>query len=458
VNRPKQMTIAGAGLAGALLAVLLGRRGYQVRLLESRPDMRKCQISAGRSINLALSSRGIHALRLAGLMDQVNQLLIPMRGRLLHLHDGNTQFLPYGQRPEEVIYSVSRRDLNCLMMTAAEQEPEVNVHFHQKVEQIDFQEKTLLVRNLETGSISSEPYQRLIGADGAGSVVRQSLLPFIQGSESAQLLDHDYKELEIPATPNHGYQMEKEVLHIWPRGEYMLIALPNQGGSFTVTLFLPKVGQPSFASLTDQDRVIDFFRQQFPDALELIPNLAVDFFENPQGKLGTIRCHPWYYQDQVLLIGDAAHAIVPFHGQGMNASFEDCSELIRLLDQYHEDWEQVLPAFNRIRSPNANAIADMALENYITMRASVAEFDFQLKKEVGFELEKRFPDRFIPRYSLVMFHRVPYAVAFRLGEIQDQILSEIVSGKQNLAEIDFAAAEKMVLERLPADVLSLQDR
>lgn len=457
MKRPEQITIAGAGLAGALLAVLLGQRGYQVRLLESRPDMRRSKISAGRSINLALSSRGIHALGLAGLLDQVNELLIPMHGRLLHLPDGSTQYLPYGQKAEEVIYSVSRRDLNSLMMTAAEVAPPVNVYFRQKVEEIDFQQKTLAVRDLDSNQLRSESYELLIGADGAGSAVRQALIPFVQGTESSEPLDHDYKELEIPATANQDYQIEKEVLHIWPRGEYMLIALPNQGGSFTVTLFLPKSGQPSFASLTDRERVLEFFQDQFPDALELIPRLADDFFDNPQGRLGTLRCQPWYYRDEVLLIGDAAHAVVPFHGQGMNASFEDCSELIRLLDQHHEDWETVLPIFNQIRSPNANAIADMALENYITMRASVAEFDFQLKKEVGFELERRFPDRFIPRYSLVMFHRVPYAITLELGRIQEQILSDLVRGKHKLNEIDFALAEKWVKERLPENVLQLHD-
>ena len=268
------------------------------------------------------------------------------------------------------------------------------------------------------------------------------------GESSSEFLDHDYKELEIPAAAGQQHQIEKEALHIWPRGGYMLIALPNLDGSFTVTLFMPKTGEPSFESLTDVESVTQFFKTQFPDALALMPDLGEDYFRNPQGLLGTLRCQPWFYRSDVLILGDASHAIVPFHGQGMNAGFEDCSELVRLLELHNDDWSIVLPEFDRIRRPNANAIADMGLENYVTMRDSVRDPKFQLKKEIGFKLESQFPDRFIPRYSMVMFHRIPYADAFERGAIQDGILNELTESTTSIDEVDFERAARLVEERL----------
>ena len=273
------------------------------------------------------------------------------------------------------------------------------------------------------------------------------------GKSESDFLDHDYKELEITAGKVDGgteYQIEPNALHIWPRGGFMLIALPNQDHSFTVTLFMPKTGENSFEQLSDRDALVKFFKTEFPSAIELIDNLESDFFENPQGRLGTVRCEPWFYKDKVLILGDAAHAIVPFHGQGMNEGFEDCSELIRLLDAHGEDWAAVLSAFDTVRRPNCHAIAEMALENYITMRSSVADPKFQLKKELGFELEKRFPSRFVPRYSMVMFRLIPYAEARKRGEIQQEILGELVEGVESVDDVDFAKAEKMILQRLTA--------
>ncbi len=453
VKRPKNITISGAGLVGSLLSVLLGKRGYEVTILERRPDMRGVESDSGRSINLALSSRGIYALAMAGLMDEVEKLLIPMRGRMLHLENGEQEFMPYGQRPDEVIYSVSRRDLNCLMMTAAEEAEPVQIIFSQKLESIDFRNNQLVLRDVFTDHARQQSFELLIGTDGAGSRTRRALIPAVGGQSASEFLDHDYKELEIPAgavdaTGNGTYQIEREALHIWPRGDYMLIALPNQDGSFTVTLFLPRTGRNSFEALTDRATLHDFFERNFPGTLKLIPDLEADFFANTQGRLGTVRCAPWYYEDKALILGDASHAIVPFHGQGMNCGFEDCSELIRLLDEFDEDWARVLPEFDRIRRPNAHAIAEMALENYVTMRSSVVDPKFQLKKELGFELEKRFPDRFVPRYSMVMFHRLPYAEAFRRGETQQFILGELVDGVDDIASVDFAKAESMINERL----------
>jgi kynurenine 3-monooxygenase len=450
----KKITIAGAGLAGSLLSVMLGKRGYQVTILERRPDMRDQAVESGRSINLAMSSRGINALQLAGLMDEVEPLLIPMEGRLLHLENGHQEFMPYGQRSHEVIYSVSRRDLNCLMMTAAEKAEPVEVVFNQKLELIDFEHHQLTISDTVSDQVRQESFDLLIGADGAGSRTRRAMMSVVGGHSSSEFLDHDYKELEIPAgIPDANgkgrYQIKREALHIWPRGEFMLIALPNQDGSFTVTLFMPKTGPVSFESLADSASVDVFFEKHFPDARKLIPDLQADFFANPQGPLGTVRCAPWFYEDKALILGDASHAIVPFHGQGMNAGFEDCSELIRLLDAFEDDWARVLPEFDRIRRPNADAIADMALENYVTMRSSVVDPKFQLKKELGFELERRFPDRFVPRYSMVMFHLLPYAEAFSRGKTQQHILDQLVEGVESLEGVDLASAERMILEQLP---------
>ena len=388
MSRPKEITIAGAGLVGSLLGVLLGQQGYKVRIIERRGDSRNDDVDSGRSINLALSERGIHALRLAGLMEQVEPLLIPMRGRMLHSVDGRTELLSYGQRPHEVIYSVSRQELNSLLLTAAEDASDVNVTFDQKVTDIDFDTRQLGTVDASSGQNHTLSFELLIGADGAGSRVRRSLIAKTEGKSRSEFLDHDYKELEIPAIDGK-HAMEPEALHIWPRGGYMLIALPNLDGSFTLTLFLPKTGDPSFKSLDSPAKVRAFFDQQFPDAVPLMPDLVEDFANHPAGRLGTVYCSPWHYKDCGLILGDASHAIVPFHGQGMNAGFEDCSELLRLLEQNDHDWATTLPNFEQHRKPNADAIAQMAIENYTTMRSSVIDEKFQLKKELGFELERR---------------------------------------------------------------------
>jgi kynurenine 3-monooxygenase len=444
----RKITISGAGLVGSLLSVLLGQRGYEVTIYERRPDTRSNTEDSGRSINLALSSRGIHALKMAGLMDDVKKLLIPMRGRMLHFQDGTQEFSPYGQRPHEVIYSVSRRDLNELMVTAAVKAKPVNVVFEHQLESVDFQSSQLTMLDLKTNTMVEQDFDLLIGADGAGSRVRRALIEKTNGQSDSQFLDHDYKELEIPAGDSGSWQIEKEALHVWPRGGYMLIALPNQDGSFTVTLFMPKTGENSFESLQNEADVTKFFNEHFADAVKLIPDLATDYANNAQGRLGTLRCSPWFVDDQCLIMGDASHAIVPFHGQGMNSGFEDCSELIRLLDLHDENWETVIKEFDRIRKPNAEAIADMALENYVTMRSSVSDPKFQLKKEIGFKLEKRFPDRFVPRYSMVMFHLLPYASAFERGKVQQAILDELVQGVDDINDVDFELAKSLVEERL----------
>jgi kynurenine 3-monooxygenase len=450
--QPENIHVVGAGLVGSLLAVMLGQRGYKVDVFEYRPDARLHHVDSGRSINLALSSRGIAALKKAGLMKEVSKLLIPMKGRMLHLENGTTEFMPYGQRDDEVIYSVSRRDLNMLLVDHAEKASRVKVRFETKLGDIDFEKRQLTTVNVTNGQSHSEPFELVIGADGAGSKTRRLLMPVNGGISTSDFLDHDYKELEIPAAPGTGraaFQIEPNALHVWPRGNFMLIALPNQDGSFTVTLFLPKTGPDSFQALEDPANVAPFFEKYFADAIRLIPDLAEDFANNPTGRLGTIRCEKWYLDNQALIVGDASHAIVPFHGQGMNSGLEDCLELVRLLKQHDDDWSTVLPEFDRIRRPNANAIADMALENYITMRLSVIDPKFQLKKDLGFKLERRFPKRFVPRYSMVMFHLIPYREAFERGETQESILNQLVADRSSIDEIDFELARKLIEEKLP---------
>ncbi len=438
----KSVTVLGAGLAGSLIAILLARRGVAVRVLERRPDLRKHRLSAGRSINLALADRGIHALKVAGVYDAVAPLLIPMPGRVLHDLVGATQFVPYGQRPHEVIYSVSRPGLNEVLLDCAERLSGVELCFDQECTALDLAAGTLTLTRHDGSHAHIEPFTHLIAADGYQSVVRHALLQAGGAQASIDVLPHGYKELTLPAA-NGQHQMQRNALHIWPRGGFMLIALPNLDGSFTVTLFLPfesnDVGQPSFATLTDAASIATFFKQYFPEALALMPGLAEEFLTHPTGRMVTVRSNCWTNGRNAVLIGDAAHAIVPFHGQGMNCAFEDCVELDALLQQH--EFGVACELFQQQRLPNANAIADMALENYLEMRDTVRSPKFLLQKELSFELERRFPDRFIPRYSMVMFHHeIPYATAYERGRIQTQILDELTQHSTSLDEVDMRQA------------------
>ena len=435
-----EITLVGAGLAGSLLAIFLARRGHRVTLVERRLDPRKTGASGGRSINLALANRGIAALEEVGVMDRVRPALIPMAGRMLHDEEGRLKLIPYGNKPHEVIYSVSRAGLNAILLDAAEATGRVSIRFGETVGGVDFANRRL--RPQDT------PYDVLIGTDGSASPVRSSILERTAGKLDEEPLGHGYKELSIPPAERGGFRMDKNALHIWPRGEYMLIALPNIDGSFTVTLFLPNRGEESFEVLTNPDAVLSLFGRRFADAIPLMPGLVEDFFENPTGHLETIRCAPWSFEDQALVLGDAAHAIVPFHGQGMNAAFEDCSAFDRCLANPDRSWSDIFTEFERLRRPNTDAIADMALENYVEMRSTVREPKFQLKKDLSFRLEERHPDRFIPRYSMVMFHTIPYAEARRRGAIQEGILDELTGRAGSVDEVDFERADQLIAQRL----------
>jgi kynurenine 3-monooxygenase len=442
--------IVGAGPTGALLAILLARRGEQIELYESRPDPRHLPAGSGRSINLALADRGIHALKAAGVFDGVASALLPMRGRLIHYENRDTAFQPYGQRPNEVIYSVSRHRLNQALIEVAAGRPGVQLHFQHRLEAADFSANTAQIRDLENDRVLAVPMQPLLATDGAGSAVRREMSAqrLIQAGEID--LEHGYKELSIPAGPQGSFRMANDALHIWPRGNFMLIALPNDDGSFTATLFLPKQGQVSFASLRDANSVDEFLAHNFPDARELMPNALAEFSAHPVGFLGTVAAHPWHAQGQAALIGDAAHAMVPFHGQGMNCCFEDCIEFEACAAR-HASWETVFAEFGAARKPNTDAIAAMALENYMEMRESVADPKFQLQQALSLELERRFPRRFIPRYSMVMFHHeIPYLTAQRRGAAQTEILSDLTRGAvTDLSEVDFQRAEFEINSRLP---------
>jgi kynurenine 3-monooxygenase len=447
MNR-ESVTVVGAGPAGALLAIFLARRGVPTTVYERRSDPRRGRASAGRSINLALAERGLNALRRAGLADRVQPLLIPMRGRIIHDVDGTTTTLPYGQRPSEVIYSVSRGALNQLLIEAAIVDHGVDIHFDQACASFDLATNTLTMRNAIDGTAQSIACARVIGADGSGSAVRAAMVAAGLSLAREDVLEHQYKELTIPPTAAGLHRIEREGLHIWPRGGFMLIALPNVDGSFTVTLFLARAGRESFEALADADAVRTFFACYFPDAFRLMPTLEADFFSNPAGSMGTVHCRPWRAGRTALLIGDAAHGIVPFHGQGMNSALEDCVVLEDLLSG-SRDWSGLFTEFERLRRPNTDAIAEMALENYIEMRDTVRDPKVQLQKALSLELERRFPERFVPRYSMVMFHHeIGYADAYARGEIQQDLLDLLTRESRRLEDIDWRRAGDLVAERL----------
>lgn len=445
------ITLVGAGLAGSLLAIFLARRGFRVEVYEKRPDIRQASSGggqAGRSINLAMSVRGLHALGQVGLKDEVLGMAIPMAGRLIHPVKGARVLQPYGQRDDEVIYSVSRGELNRVLVSAAERQDGVRLHFNARCTGFEFRTGVLYVRDDATNHVHSLRPRRIIGVDGSASAIRTAMMNAGRFDLSQQYLTHGYKELTIPAGPDGAYRMEPNALHIWPRGLYMLIALPNMDGSFTCTLFFPHEGEYSFASLLDPHQVRDFFSRQFPDATALMPDLPALYRNNPTGSLVTLKCFPWHYRDRVLLLGDAAHAIVPFFGQGMNCAFEDCTVLDECIEAYWPDWGTVFESFGLRRKENTDAIADMALANYVEMRDLVSDPGFQLRQKVGFVLEQKFPDLFIPRYSMVSFHRFPYSEALHRGEVQDGILRELCDSICSEDQVDWNRANRLVRERL----------
>lgn len=449
--RSETITLIGAGLNGPLLALGLVERGFKVEIYEKRPDMRRVRLSAGRSINLALSTRGIHALSEAGLWTEMRKIVIPMKGRMMHSVTSELTFQPYGKDEAEVIHSISRAELNIALMNAAEAQG-VKICFQQRCTGIALKSGELQLRGERNDEQTEEDRIQetavVIGCDGSASAIRGEMLKLNRVNFSQQYLDYGYKELTIPAGPGGNHALETNALHIWPRGNYMLIALPNVDGTFACILFLPFDGPDSFAQLTSHSAVREFFCSRFPDALPLMPDLADNFFANPTGAMVTIKCSPWHAEGRVLLLGDAAHAIVPFFGQGINCGFEDCTCLLDLLDCHGADWPRVFKEFEKARKVNTDAIADLAVENFVEMRDRVADPRFLLRKKVELALEARYPRVFVPKYSMVTFHRVPYTVALRRGQLQDQMLTELCDRIERVEDLDWSKAERLVLSGL----------
>jgi kynurenine 3-monooxygenase len=447
------VNIVGAGLAGALLAVLLGRRGIAVNIFERRPDPRAHAADSGRSINLALAARGIRALEQAALMQQVRSTLLPMRGRMIHEPQANAtpRLLPYGQRDSEVIYSVGRAALNRVLIEAAASLPQVGLHFDTTCTEVDVAGGSLRLVDNRTGVARTINDSVTIAADGAGSAVRGSLARAGRVSVTELPLAHDYKEFHVPPR-GAEYALQPDALHVWPRHGFMLIALPNPDRSFTATLFLPQTGDPGFDTLKSDAAVQEFFDQHFASAAALIPDLAAQFRNHPAGHLGTIHTEPWAC-GSVLLLGDAAHAIVPFHGQGMNAAFEDCLLLDSLLASAGPrcDWPAIFANFNSARRGDTEAIAQMALENYAEMRSAVLDERFLRQKAWALQLERLYPARFIPRYAMVMFHpEISYSEALRRGAVQQQILAQLDAQRPHGPATPLSAAELAHAQQLIA--------
>ena len=447
---PKQenILIIGAGLCGSLLALRLGQRGFKVRVIEMRPDLRTVDISAGRSINLAFSNRGLKAIKLVGLESKVDALCIPMHGRMIHDKEGNTFLSNYSGRENESINSISRELLTALLLDEAEALDNVTIEFEHRCTTVDFETKIGVFENRSSGATFQVEADLIFGTDGAGSALRKSYFQerkFLF-SFSQHYLTHGYKELTIQPDTNGDFKAFKNALHIWPRGDFMIIALPNLDGSFTVTLFLSyETGEYNFDNLTTPEIVTEFFQKEFPDALKLMPNLVEEFFENPTAPLGTVKCFPWHYKKNSLLLGDSAHAIVPFYGQGMNASFEDVVEFDRFLDLHDGDWEATLKAFGTHRKIDTDAIADLAIDNFHEMKNHVANPLFQEKRKIEMALEAQFPDVYYSKYSLVTFKEtIGYNEAMTIGRAQDTAILNLLSAQKITPNEDLNTVLKKV--------------
>ena len=427
----QHILVIGAGLCGSLLALRLAQRGCKVTVYEKRPDLRKTVISAGRSINLAFSDRGNKAITLVGLQEKVKQLCIPMYGRMIHDKQGNTFQSNYSGRAHEFINSISREDLNKLLLNEAEQHKNVTIYFNTKCKSVDFEKTTAYFEEYGTTKTFNIIADTIIATDGAGSILRKSyyLGKKFLFSFSQNYLNHGYKELTILPKASGDFKIFKNALHIWPRGSFMLIALPNLDGSFTVTLFLSyNEGTYNFENLINEKQVITFFKNEFPDALAVMPNLVDDFFKNPTSPLGTIKCSPWHYKGNTLLLGDAAHAIVPFYGQGMNAAFEDVVELDKVLDTFKGSWETVFTAFEQTRKKDTDAIADLAVDNFHEMKDHVANPIFQEKRKIEMALENTYPNAYSSKYSLVTFNEhIGYREAMLKGRAQDKAILNLLA-------------------------------
>lgn len=447
IEQTQQVTVVGAGLVGSLWALYLARRGFQVEVLERRGDMRREAVGEGRSINLAISTRGLWALKQVGLEEEALRHAIPMRGRMIHPVSGELAFQAYGKDASQHINSLSRAWLNRFLMSQAEATGRVQLRFHQRLAHLAPDAGSLTVVDESAGTSREVRTPVVFGTDGSGSAVRHELERLAGRASSREQLGHGYKELTIPAGPGGAFQMEKNALHIWPRGTYMLIALPNEDGSFTCTLFLPFHGPDSFEALDSPERLRAFFQRDFPDVVPLLPALEQDFFHNPTGTMVTVKSSAWSLGGQALLLGDAAHAIVPFFGQGMNCGFEDCVVLDECLSR-HTRWQPAFEEFFKLRKANADAIADMAVENFVEMRDKTADPRFLLERAVERMLLRAFPGEFLSRYALVSFSRVPYRLAYEVGVLATGIVTELCEGIARPEDVDMDRARTLIHERV----------
>jgi kynurenine 3-monooxygenase len=445
----KKVSVIGAGLVGSLLSIYLSRRGYQVNVFERRPDMRKATVSAGKSINLALSDRGWKGLEGVGIADEIRKIAIPMYGRFIHHRNGTSAYQPYGKK-EQAIYSVSRAGINMKLMDLAERQTNVTLAFEERCKEIDRKTTTAQFENTSSGKSRAVQSDLIFGSDGAFSATRLSMqLDSDRFEYDQHYIEAGYKELHIPAGKDSSFQLEKNALHIWPRGSFMMIALPNEDGSFTCTLFIPFEGEKSFAMLQTREDVRSFFEAEFPDAAAIMPTLLIDFFDNPTASLVTVKCWPWTFDDSIALIGDAAHAIVPFYGQGMNCGFEDCVVLNSLIDKHSENWEAIFREYQQLRKPDADAIADLAIANFVEMRDKTADVRFLLQKKIEARFSEKYPDKWIPLYSMVTYSpHIRYSTAMREGMRQESIMQDIMQMPGIETRWDSDEVEQEILKRI----------
>ncbi|WP_192822287.1 NAD(P)/FAD-dependent oxidoreductase [Rufibacter sp. LB8] len=450
MEKTPQLCVMGGGLVGCLLSLYLAKQGYGVQVYERRPDLRRADLFSGRSINLALSDRGWRALETIGISEDIKKVAMPMYRRVMHDGQGNLSFQPYGQAGQ-AIYSVSRAGLNRALLNLAEAQPNISLNFEQQVLEVDVPTNRVTMLNVASQQEHQITPDVIFAADGAYSMVRLSLQKTDRFNFEQSYLNYGYKELTIPPAADGTWQLEKNALHIWPRGQYMMIALPNIDGSFTCTLFFPFEGEPSFKSLQTPAQVTSFFEEVFPDAVALMPELAQEFFENPTGSLVTVKCFPWQHKGKILLLGDAAHAIVPFYGQGMNAGFEDCTVLRGLLETHQNDWETIFNTFQEVRKPNTDAIADLAVYNFIEMRDKVADPRFLLQKKIEAKITGQYPDAWLPLYSMVTFSPdLPYAQALANGQRQEEIMRQLMGHIETEADYDKPQVQEFLKTHLSA--------
>jgi kynurenine 3-monooxygenase len=444
MSKPNKITIAGSGLVGALQAIYMKQQGFDVHLYERRSDMRKNLMSAGRSINLALSDRGFLGLSGVGIDDSIREISIPMYRRVMHDVHGTLTFQPYG-KDGQAIYSVSRGALNCKLMDLAEQSG-VNIHFSHQLVDVDLNTATAgFMHGEEIKTVESD---FLVGADGAFSEVRNELIKKPWSNYSQYYIDYAYKEFSIPANEDGSHQIEKNALHIWPRKDFMLIALPNPDGSFTLTLFFSKSGELSFDSLDTIEKAEEFFSTYFADALALMPHFREEYTTNPAAAMVIVKCFPWTFQDKVMLIGDAAHAIVPFYGQGMNCCFEDCFVFDELLQSHDGNWSELMRKYENSRKPNADAIAELALRNFIEMRDKVSDPTFLIQKKIEARFTELHPGKWMPLYSMVTFSHTPYSEALKIGDRQEAIMQHVMQTSDIEDQWDSKEVEMYMLEQL----------